>query len=214
MKKNKKTALIILDGWGCGKPSNANAIYKANTPFIDSLYKKTPYSNLLTDGNNVGLPRNQMGNSEVGHLNIGAGRIVLQDLKTINESIKSNFFNKNKVLLQAIKYAKKTNKPIHLMGLLSKGGVHSHQKHLEKICEIISTHKVNKIFIHAFTDGRDSDPKSGLNCMQTFIKNTKKLNVEIASIIGRYYAMDRDNRWERIKLAYDLIVKGKGEKFQ
>lgn len=213
MLTKQKAALIILDGWGHGQLNEGNAIYKAKTPFIDSLYKRVPNSKLLTHGENVGLPHNQMGNSEVGHLNIGAGRVVLQELEKINHSINNNSFQKNKRLLKAILYAKKNNKPIHLMGLLSNGGIHSHQKHLEHLCKVISDNGVNKIFIHVFTDGRDTDPKSGLNFMKKFISNTKDFNVHVVSIIGRYYSMDRDKRWERTQVAYNLLTKGEGEVF-
>ena len=206
----KKTALIILDGWGHGKKNESNAIYRAKTPYIDSLYKKFPNSELITHGEMVGLPKNQMGNSEVGHMNIGAGRIVNQDLQRINNDIKEGAFETNSTLLKAIENAKKKNKPIHLMGLISNGGIHSHINHLYNICDLIIKHNVEKVFIHGFTDGRDTDPKSGLGFVRSIIEKYQKTNVKLASITGRYYAMDRDNRWERTALAYHALTKGEG----
>jgi len=208
--KGKKTALIILDGWGHGDRTRSDAIYNANTPFIDSLYSKYPNCELLTDGENVGLPKNQMGNSEVGHLNIGAGRIVYQDLVKINRSCEDNSISEKENLNKSFAYTKENKKSLHLIGLVSDGGIHSHQNHLYKLCELANKAGIENIFIHAFTDGRDCDPKSG----KQFIKNLEKnlYGAKIASVCGRYYAMDRDKRWERIKKAYDLIVNGKGEK--
>lgn len=203
-----------MDGWGHGSNPQASAIAQAHTPFIDSLYAKYPNTELLTHGENVGLPDGQMGNSEVGHLNIGAGRVVYQELLRINNAIKSGELAENSALLNAISYAKANNKPLHLMGLVSNGGVHSHTKHLMAICEIASQNGLpaSQIQIHAFTDGRDTDPKSGLKYLAellTFL-NEKECGT-LASVCGRYFAMDRDNRWERIKIAYNLLVKGEGE---
>jgi len=206
----KKNVLVILDGWGHGDKTKSDAIFNANTPFVDSLYLNHPNSELLTDGENVGLPKGQMGNSEVGHLNLGAGRIVHQDLAKINLDCKDNSIAENQSLKNSFFYAKQNNKPLHLIGLVSDGGIHSHQNHLYKICELANKAGVKNVFVHAFTDGRDCDPKSGLG----FIKKLKKnlFGAKIASICGRYYAMDRDNRWQRIKLSYNLMVNGQGEK--
>ena len=207
--KGKKTALIILDGWGHGDKTKSDAIYHANTPFIDSLYNKHPHCELKTFGEHVGLPEGQMGNSEVGHLNIGAGRIVYQDLAKINLACEDNSIAKKENLQKALNYAKEKNKALHLIGLVSDGGVHSHQKHLYKLCELANNAKIERVFVHAFTDGRDCDPKSGLRFIQELEKNLQ--GAKIATVCGRYYAMDRDKRWERIKLAYDLLTKGNGE---
>ncbi len=209
----KNIGLIILDGWGIGDKSNSDAIFNARTPFMDQLVKTYPNAELLTSGEDVGLPDGQMGNSEVGHLNIGAGRIVYQELTRINKSIKDRKFAENKVLKQAFQLAKDTGKKLHFMGLVSNGGVHSSQEHLHELCRIAANYKLKDVFIHAFTDGRDCDPKSGLHFIETLEKNISDTPVKIASIIGRYYAMDRDNRWERIQKAYDLMVHGKGEGF-
>ena len=207
----KKTALIILDGWGHGGNNDSNAIYRANTPFIDSLYKKFPNSELITHGEMVGLPKDQMGNSEVGHMNIGAGRIVNQDLLRINKDIKKGDFKTNPTLLEAIDNAKKNNKTIHIVGLISDGGIHSHINHLYNICDLIIKHNVEKVFIHGFTDGRDTDPKSGLKFVKSILEKYQNTNVKLASISGRYYAMDRDNRWKRTALAYHALTNGKGK---
>ena len=207
----KKTALIILDGWGHGRNNDSNAIYRANTPFIDSLYKKFPNSELITHGEMVGLPKDQMGNSEVGHMNIGAGRIVNQDLLRINKDIKKGDFKTNPTLLEAIDNAKKNNKTIHIVGLISDGGIHSHINHLYNICDLIIKHNVEKVFIHGFTDGRDTDPRSGLKFVKSILEKYQNTNVKLASISGRYYAMDRDNRWERTALAYHALTNGKGK---
>ena len=208
---NNKVLLMILDGWGKSNDPNISAIEKANTPFIDSLYKKYPNANLKTDGVDVGLPEGQMGNSEVGHLNLGAGRIVYQELSRINEAINKGEFSKNQVIKNAFEYADKNTKRIHLMGLISDGGVHSHYHHLYELINISEKYN-SQVYIHGFTDGRDVDPKSSI----LDIKNLEEFIVgkkcEIASIIGRYYSMDRDSRWERTKLAYDLICNGKGKK--
>lgn len=210
----KKVVLLILDGWGIGDGSRSDAIANANTPFVDSLYEKYPHSTLRTSGENVGLPEGQMGNSEVGHLNIGAGRIVYQDLALINKDIREKILDKNVELLKAFEYAKHNKKDLHLMGLVSEGGVHSSQAHLHYLCDLAKENGIQNVFIHAFTDGRDTDPKSGLGYLQNLEKHLKTSTGKIASVVGRYYAMDRDKRWERVKLAYDLLVKGEGKKTQ
>ena len=207
--KGKKTALIILDGWGHGDKTKSDAINHASTPFIDSLYKDYPNCELKTFGQHVGLPKGQMGNSEVGHLNIGAGRIVYQDLAKINIACEDNSIAEMENLKTSFAYAKQSNKALHLIGLVSDGGIHSHQNHLYKLCELANKAGIEKVFIHAFTDGRDCDPKSGIGFIKQLEQNL--FGARIASICGRYYAMDRDKRWERIKLAYDLLTKGKGE---
>jgi 2,3-bisphosphoglycerate-independent phosphoglycerate mutase len=207
--KGKKTVLIILDGWGHGDKTKSDAIHNANTPFVDSLYNKYPNCELLTDGENVGLPKGQMGNSEVGHLNIGAGRIVYQDLAKINIACNDNSIAEMENLKKSFTYAKQNNKALHLMGLVSDGGIHSHENHLYKLCELANKAGVENVFIHAFTDGRDCDPKSGKGFIQKLEQNL--FGAKIASVCGRYYAMDRDKRWERVKIAYDLLVNGNGE---
>ena len=206
--KGKKTVLIILDGWGHGDKTKSDAIHNANTPFVDSLYIKHPNSELLTDGENVGLPKGQMGNSEVGHLNIGAGRIVYQDLAKINITCNDNSIAEMEPLRKAFAYTKETNRGLHLIGLVSDGGIHSHQNHLYRLCELANKARVKNVFIHAFTDGRDCDPKSGKGFIEKLEKNLH--GAKIASICGRYYAMDRDKRWERIKRSYDLMVNAVG----
>lgn len=205
-----KTILIILDGWGHGNKSKSDVIHNANTPFIDSLYTRFPNSELLTDGEKVGLPNGQMGNSEVGHLNIGAGRIVNQDLVKINNACETNLLAKNKNLLASFEYVKKQNSSLHLIGLVSNGGIHSHQKHLYSLCRLANENKIAKVYIHAFTDGRDCDPKSAKNFIKELEKNL--FGAKIASISGRFYAMDRDKRWERIKKSYEAMVNGSGLK--
>ena len=207
---NKKVALLILDGWGHGDKTKSDAIFHANTPFVDSLEKNEPNAELLTDGENVGLPEGQMGNSEVGHLNIGAGRIVYQELTRINKAIRDGEFQKNKVLADAFHYARDKKKNVHFIGLVSTGGVHSSQDHLYALCDLANTHGLSNVFIHAFTDGRDCNPKTGLAHIKNLEAHLKNSAGKIASVIGRYYAMDRDNRWPRIQLAYDLLVNGKG----
>jgi|TARA_B110000093_G_C12960911_1_gene407218 2,3-bisphosphoglycerate-independent phosphoglycerate mutase len=209
---NKKVILMILDGWGTSPDPKVSAIDHAETPFIDSLYKNYPNASLRTDGLHVGLPEGQMGNSEVGHMNLGAGRIVYQDLAKINLAVRNNTLSKEKVLTDAFKYAKQNNKNVHFLGLVSNGGVHSHINHLKGLVDAANEYGVQNSFIHAFTDGRDVDPKSGksfISDLQNHISNT---NTKIASVTGRYYAMDRDKRWERVKLAYDALVNGIGEK--
>jgi 2,3-bisphosphoglycerate-independent phosphoglycerate mutase len=210
--ENKKVILIIMDGWGLGKQYKSDAIQHANTKFVSSLYSKYPNTTLVTCGEDVGLPEGQMGNSEVGHLNLGAGRIVYQELQRINVAVKTGEFAKNESLLKAIQYSKENNKPLHLIGLVSDGGVHSHINHIKALTGLCKDEGLTNILIHAFTDGRDTDPKSGLGFL-TDLQNHLDLTVgKIASITGRYYAMDRDKRWERVKIAYDALVNGVGEK--
>ncbi len=211
-KQSKKALLVILDGWGKGLVPEADAIQKGETPFVDSLYDKYPNSNLVTFGLEVGLPEGQMGNSEVGHLNIGAGRVVYQELARINKAVKEKTLNENPVLVKALQKAKAQNKTVHLMGLVSDGGVHSHINHLKALCNITEEQGLEKVFIHAFMDGRDTSPTGGINYLKEVQHHIDDLSVEIASVVGRYYAMDRDNRWERIKIAYDALVNGIGEK--
>ena len=209
--KESRVLLMILDGWGKSKNPKTSAIDNADTQFIDSLYEKYPNANLKTDGIEVGLPDGQMGNSEVGHLNLGAGRIVYQELSRINMSIEDGSFKSKKALTDAFEYAERAKKKVHLMGLISSGGVHSHYDHLYELINISEIYN-SKVFIHGFTDGRDVDPKSSINDLKNLEKYIQDKNCELASIIGRYYSMDRDNRWERTKLAYDLICRGKGQK--
>jgi 2,3-bisphosphoglycerate-independent phosphoglycerate mutase len=202
--------LIILDGWGIGDKSPSDAIFHAKTPFMDSLMEDYPSATLQTSGEAVGLPDGQMGNSEVGHLNIGAGRIVYQELTRINKSIRDGDFFKNPMLIQAFETAKKNQVAVHLMGLISKGGVHSTQEHVYALCEMAKQYEVSAVFIHAFTDGRDCDPKSGLGFVRELETAIAGTPAKIASVIGRYYAMDRDNRWERVQQAYHVLVNGRG----
>lgn len=209
---NKKVILMILDGWGNSPDPKVSAIDHANTPFIDSLYKKYPFATLRTDGLHVGLPEGQMGNSEVGHMNLGAGRIVYQDLVKVNLAVENKTLNTEKVLVDAFNYAKVNNKDVHFLGLLSDGGVHSHINHLFGLIDAANDFGLNNTYVHAFTDGRDVDPKAGfayLTALETHIENT---NTKLATVTGRYYAMDRDKRWERVKLAYDGMVHSIGEK--
>jgi 2,3-bisphosphoglycerate-independent phosphoglycerate mutase len=212
---SKKAVLIIMDGWGKGNKDQADAIYQSQTNYIKSLYNNQEVAqNILhTDGEYVGLPDGQMGNSEVGHLNIGAGRVVFQDLVRINNAIKDNSISENQIILDAFKYAKENNKQIHFLGLVSDGGVHSSTKHLEKLVDLADEQGLEKVFIHALTDGRDTDPKSGLGYIRDLESNIADKSAKIASVCGRYYTMDRDKRWERIKLGYDLITQGKGDSF-
>lgn len=208
---SKKSILLILDGWGHGPRPEASAITQANTPYVDNLYDKYPNSELITFGEDVGLPEGQMGNSEVGHMNIGAGRVVYQELARINKAIREEELHQNEVLIEALQYAKQQGKKVHLIGLVSDGGVHSHINHLKALCDITQQEGLDQVFIHAFTDGRDTAPNGGKAYLKSIQDHIKAQTVEIASVIGRYYAMDRDNRWERVKLAYDLLVNGKGE---
>ena len=208
---NKKVILMILDGWGKSPDPKVSAIDLAKTPYIDSLYSKYPHASLRTDGLHVGLPEGQMGNSEVGHMNLGAGRIVYQDLAKINLAIKNNTLAKEAVLENAIAYAKSNNKTVHLLGLVSDGGVHSHIDHLFGLIDVLEKNNIPKGYVHAFTDGRDVDPKSGFGFISSLESRLKDSVVKLATVTGRYYAMDRDNRWERTKLAYDALVLGIGE---
>ena len=207
---NKKVILMILDGWGKSPDPKVSAIDNANIPFINSLYTKYPSAQLRTDGLNVGLPEGQMGNSEVGHMNLGAGRIVYQDLAKINLAVKKNTLREEPVLKEAFLYAKEKNVNVHFLGLLSDGGVHSHTSHLRGLIDASQEYGLQKVFIHAFTDGRDVDPKSGSHYLEDITNYIHDTPVKLASIVGRYYAMDRDKRWERVKIAYDLLVNGKG----
>ncbi len=201
---------MILDGWGFAPNPEVSAVDLAKTPYIDRLYQKFPHAALLTDGENVGLPNGQMGNSEVGHMNLGAGRIVYQDLIKITKAIESKAIEKNPVLVEALEYAQNNHKKVHLLGLLSDGGVHSHIDHLEGLLEMASKYDLPGLFVHGFTDGRDVDPKSGLGFVRKLQKKLQTTGGKIATITGRYYAMDRDKRWERVKKAYDALVKGQG----
>ena len=207
---SKKVILVIMDGWGLGLVPKADAIQQANVPFVQSLYTQYPNTTLVTCGEEVGLPEGQMGNSEVGHLNLGAGRIVYQELQRINVAIKEGELANNPTLLKSIQYAKENNKPLHLLGLVSDGGVHAHTSHLKALTDICKAHGLTKVFIHAFTDGRDTDPKSGLGFVENIEKHLAGSVGKIATVSGRYFAMDRDKRWERVKLAYDALVKGEG----
>ena len=208
---NKKALLLILDGWGITQEPAVSAIDQAETPFIDSLDKKYPNNQLLTHGMNAGLPDGQMGNSEVGHMNLGAGRIVYQDLAKINLAIENNTLKDEPVLNEAFNYAKEHNKKVHFIGLVSNGGVHSHINHLKGLLTAADNKGLKNVFVHAFTDGRDVDPKSGAGHIQDLQEHLKTTNGKLASVIGRYFAMDRDKRWERVKKAYDLLVFGKGK---
>lgn len=208
----KRVILVIMDGWGLGKVASADAIQHANVPFTKSLYTKYPNTTLVTCGEAVGLPDGQMGNSEVGHLNLGAGRVVYQELQRINVAVRDGSFAKNETLLASVKYAKMNNKPLHLLGLVSDGGVHSHINHLKAIVDVCKAEGLQHVFIHAFTDGRDCDPKSGLGFITELQAHLNTSVGKIATVSGRYYAMDRDKRWERVKLAYDALVKGTGAK--
>jgi len=208
---NKKVILMILDGWGKSPDPKVSAIDNANTKFIDNLYTKYAHAQLRTDGLHVGLPEGQMGNSEVGHMNLGAGRIVYQDLAKINLAVENKSLAQEPVLESAFEYAKKNNKPIHFLGLVSDGGVHSHNNHLKGLIEVAEAHGIEKSYIHAFTDGRDVGPRTGKSFIENLEQFNKNKKTEIASITGRYYAMDRDKRWERVKIAYDALVKGSGE---
>ena len=208
---SKKVILLILDGWGFAPDPKVSAVDLAKTPFIDSLYEKYHNSELLTDGENVGLPNGQMGNSEVGHMNLGAGRIVYQDLAKISKAVKEKTLEKEATLIAALEHAEKNNKNIHLVGLLSDGGVHSHIEHLEGLIDIAAAYKPKGIFLHAFTDGRDVDPKSGLGFIGRIEKKLEENRGKLATVIGRYFAMDRDQRWERVKKTYDLLINGNGK---
>ncbi|NAY92464.1 2,3-bisphosphoglycerate-independent phosphoglycerate mutase [Muricauda sp. JGD-17] len=209
---NKKVILMILDGWGKSPDPKVSAIEQANTPFIDSLYNQYPNATLLTDGMNVGLPEGQMGNSEVGHMNLGAGRIVYQDLAKINKAVLEDTLKEEQVLKEAFSHAKTNNKAVHFLGLVSDGGVHSHINHLKALIKAAHDTGVKKSFVHAFTDGRDVDPKSGKAFLKDIVDYCEDKNTQLATVVGRYYAMDRDKRWERVKLAYDVMVNNVGKK--
>lgn len=206
----RKAVLIIMDGWGIGAGDRTDAVAAAATPFIDQLYQTAPHATLLTDGSHVGLPPGQMGNSEVGHLNIGAGRVVFQDLMRVNNAIADGFLERNEVLRQAFALARQGGRKLHLMGLLSDGGVHALRTHAEALCHMAHRAGVEQVFVHAFTDGRDADPRSGLGYAEKFIRGIEGTGARIASITGRYYAMDRDKRWERVAKAYENLVHGRG----
>ena len=207
----KKALLMILDGWGIGNHTKSDVIYSTPTPYWDSLLAKYPHSQLQASGENVGLPEGQMGNSEVGHLNIGAGRVLYQDLVKINKSIADKSILKNKEIVSAFTYAKESGKAIHFMGLTSDGGVHSSLEHLFALCDIAKEYGLEKVYLHCFMDGRDTDPKSGKGFIEQVEAHCKQSAGVIASIVGRFYAMDRDKRWNRVKEAYDLLVEGKGK---
>jgi len=211
VEKHKKVALIILDGWGYGRNDESNALVAAHTPFFDEALQKYPHSKLEASGMAVGLPEGQMGNSEVGHMNLGAGRVVYQELGRIHKAVLDNELPTNPVLKQAFEYAKANNRDVHFIGLVSDGGVHSHTKHLRGLVDAAGVYGLDNVFIHAFLDGRDTDPKSGINYITDLEHYIAPTPVKIASVIGRYYAMDRDNRWERVKLAYDLMVNADGK---
>jgi 2,3-bisphosphoglycerate-independent phosphoglycerate mutase len=209
---NKKVILLILDGWGITQDPKVSAIYNAKTPYINSLYTDFAHASLRTDGEHVGLPEGQMGNSEVGHMNLGAGRIVYQNLARINKAVLEDTLAQEKTLIDAFDYAKKHHKNVHLLGLVSNGGIHSHINHLKELLKAANDNSVENVFLHAFTDGRDCDPKSGKFFINDIENTLKETNGTLASVTGRYYAMDRDNRWERIQLAYDALVNGTGKK--
>lgn len=209
--EKQKFILIILDGWGIGNGTKSDVIATVGAPYIESLKQKYPNSYLHTSGEDVGLPKGQMGNSEVGHMNIGAGRIVYQDLVKINKAIENNSIAENKTLVEAFNYAKENNKSVHFIGLVSDGGVHSLDSHLYKLCDLTKDYDLNKVYIHAITDGRDTDPRSGLGYMKNLQNHLDNSNGEIATLIGRYYSMDRDKRWDRVKEGYDLMVNGIGK---
>ncbi|MBL7923491.1 MAG: 2,3-bisphosphoglycerate-independent phosphoglycerate mutase, partial [Bacteroidia bacterium] len=206
-----KVALIILDGWGIAPEGNSNAIATAKTPFMDYLMKEYATAQLLTSGEDVGLPDGQMGNSEVGHLNLGAGRIVWQELANINKAVRERSMDHQPVLKEALAMAATGGRALHFIGLVSDGGVHSHINHLKHLCTLAAEQGLKDVYIHAFTDGRDTDPKGGLNYLSDLQQHLARSTGKIASITGRYYAMDRDTRWERVKVAYDALVHGKGD---
>jgi 2,3-bisphosphoglycerate-independent phosphoglycerate mutase len=209
---NKKVILMILDGWGITQNPKVSAVFNANTSYIDSLYNSYPNASLRTDGEHVGLPDGQMGNSEVGHMNLGAGRIVYQNLVKINIAVENKTLGKEKALLNALLHAKENNKNVHLLGLVSDGGIHSHINHLKGLLDVAAENNVDNVYLHAFTDGRDCDPKSGKYFINNIQEHMAKTTGELASITGRYYAMDRDKRWERVKIAYDALVHATGVK--
>lgn len=210
--KAKKLVLLILDGWGYGKKDESDAVYTAHTPFFDSIIKNYPNSKLAASGEEVGLPAGQMGNSEVGHMNLGAGRVVYQELGRINKAISDQTLQQNETLVKAFEYAKTHHKAVHFIGLVSDGGVHAHVNHLKALCDAADAQGLKEVFVHAFLDGRDTDPNGGLGFISNLSEHLKNSTAKIASLIGRYYAMDRDSRWERVKLAYDVMVNGFGQK--
>ncbi|MCD8207877.1 MAG: 2,3-bisphosphoglycerate-independent phosphoglycerate mutase, partial [Bacteroidales bacterium] len=210
--KARKVLLMILDGWGEGAHNWTNAIFTQGSPYIDSLREKYPFGHLLACGEAVGLPEGQMGNSEVGHLNLGAGRVVYQDLAKINIVCREHKLLENKEICAAYDYVKKSGKKLHFFGLVSKGGVHSSQEHLYEFLAAAKECGVENVFVHCFMDGRDTDPKSGIGYVSELEEVMAKTTGKVATVCGRYYAMDRDKRWERIKLAYDLLTKGEGAK--
>jgi len=212
--KKEKVILLILDGWGIGDKSHSDVIFTAGSPEIEKLKQRFPHSQLLASGENVGLPEGQMGNSEVGHLTIGAGRIIYHDLVRINKSVESGDLKKNKSLLDAFNYALQNNKSVHFIGLVSDGGVHSELTHLTALCDMAVENNLEKVFVHALTDGRDTDPHSGAGYLEELDNHIKNTPVKVASLCGRYYTMDRDKRWERVKEGYDLLVSGKGKPFR
>lgn len=212
MTEVKRTLLMILDGWGIGDKTASDVIYSTPTPFIDSLWENYPHSQLLTSGENVGLPDGQMGNSEVGHLNIGAGRVLYQDLVKINKSIRENKLKDNVQVVRAFRYAKENNKPVHLIGLIGPGGVHALSLHMVALAQIATDMGLDKIFVHGLTDGRDTDPRSGYDFVKEDLQNLATTNAKFATLIGRYYGMDRDNNWNRVKLAYDMLTRSVGKK--
>lgn len=211
MNSNRKVGLVILDGWGIGNHSQSDAIFNANTPVMDGLLSTYPTAKLITCGEAVGLPEGQMGNSEVGHLNIGAGRIVYQELTRINKAIREGDFFENKMLISCFEKAQKNNQKVHFIGLVSDGGVHSSQEHLHALLDMAKQYDLNDVWVHAFTDGRDCDPKSAIRFIEQLEAHTQQSTGKIATVVGRYFAMDRDNRWERIKIAYDAMVNGEGQ---
>ncbi len=211
VEQHKKVALLILDGWGYGRQDSSNAIYSANTPYFDALLQQYPNSKLTASGKAVGLPDGQMGNSEVGHMNLGAGRVVYQELGRIHKAVDDHELPGNPIIKEAFEYAKQNDKDVHFIGLVSDGGVHSHTRHLRGLCDAAMEYQLNKVFIHAFLDGRDTDPNSGKQYISELQNYISGKPVQLASLIGRYYAMDRDNRWERVKQAYDLMVNGTGK---
>jgi 2,3-bisphosphoglycerate-independent phosphoglycerate mutase len=206
----EKAILIILDGWGITGNAEVSAVAQANTPFIDSLFTKYPHSTLEASGLAVGLPEGQMGNSEVGHMNLGAGRVVYQDLVKVSRALENGELTDNPLLKDTIEYVKQHNKKLHFIGLVSDGGVHSHINHLKGLLSLAKQNELHNVFVHAFTDGRDTDPKGGLNYLKDLQSHMAQTGAQLASVIGRYFAMDRDRRWERVKLAYDLLVRGEG----
>jgi len=208
---HKKAILLILDGWGIGDKSKSDVIYTVGAPNIEQLTTKYPHAQLLTSGEDVGLPDGQMGNSEVGHLNIGAGRVLYQDLVKINLAIRNTSIEKNETIVEAFNYAKTKNKAVHFIGLIGPGGVHAMSEHLLALADMTANFNLDKVFVHALTDGRDTDPRSGLGFMKVVVDHFKGTKVKMASLIGRYYTMDRDKRWDRIKLGYDLMVAGDGK---